>query len=374
MRVVHISDCYLPRLGGIEQQVSALAQAQVAAGHEVHVITATRLREAPEANISGVAVHRLTAPLPFDIPVHPRAGVVIHERLQLLDADVVHVHIGSVSPFAWAGLRAADALGLPALTTVHSMWGPLSRALYGLGRRVLNWPASTRITAVSRAAADLVARAALADVHVIGNGVDLERWVSDSVATADRVERLRLVCATRFAPRKRVLPLLLVMRKLHAQLGPNACPTLTIAGDGLSHTIAAVVVRLLGLSKIVQLPGRVSRERLLGLYQESDVFVQLSVRESFGIAAIEARAAGLPVVGRLGTGFAEFVSDEETGFLVASDAAAAAAIARLHHDRSLLSQLQANSRRERPAQTWQQTVATVSAAYRAAAEDLRLGA
>ena len=41
MRIVHISDCYAPRLGGIETQVRALAMRQAEQGHEVHVLTAT---------------------------------------------------------------------------------------------------------------------------------------------------------------------------------------------------------------------------------------------------------------------------------------------------------------------------------------------
>ena len=41
MKIVHLSDCYLPRLGGIEMQVRDLARRQTAAGHEVHVITTT---------------------------------------------------------------------------------------------------------------------------------------------------------------------------------------------------------------------------------------------------------------------------------------------------------------------------------------------
>ena len=41
MRILHVSDCYAPRTGGIESQVRDLARAQVQAGHEVHVLTAT---------------------------------------------------------------------------------------------------------------------------------------------------------------------------------------------------------------------------------------------------------------------------------------------------------------------------------------------
>ena len=41
MRIVHVTDCYLPRLGGIETQVADLVRHQIAAGHDVHVVTRT---------------------------------------------------------------------------------------------------------------------------------------------------------------------------------------------------------------------------------------------------------------------------------------------------------------------------------------------
>lgn len=367
MRIVHVSDCYLPRLGGIEQQVSGLAEAQAQAGHEVHVITATRHAEPAEAAINGVQVHRLTAPLPFDLPLHPRAGRVIHRQLAALGADVVHVHLGAVSPFAWAGLRAAEALHLPTLSSVHSIWGPLSRTLYRIGRQLLHWPSGTRISAVSRAAADLVEAAAGADVTVIGNGVDLAGWTA-----VDRrsTERLQLVSATRFAPRKRVLSLLLLMVRLRWRLR-DQCPRLTIAGSGELWRVMQLLLRVLGLAEVVRLPGRLTRAQLAQLYRDADLFVQLSVRESFGLAAIEARAAGLPVIGRQGNGFTEFVTDGLTGLLVASDRAAAAAIERLHADRAQLATLQANSVAAPPVQTWQSLVAQVDAEYLAARNDLR---
>ena len=58
MRIVHISDCYPPRLGGIETQVRALAVRQAEQGHDVHVITATpgeTLRRGTEV-LDGVVV------------------------------------------------------------------------------------------------------------------------------------------------------------------------------------------------------------------------------------------------------------------------------------------------------------------------------
>ena len=65
LRIGLVSDCYVPRLGGIEMQVHDLARHLQAAGNEVVVITPT----AGPAVMDGVRVHRIDVPLlPFDIP------------------------------------------------------------------------------------------------------------------------------------------------------------------------------------------------------------------------------------------------------------------------------------------------------------------
>ena len=68
-------------------------------------------------------------------------------------------------------------------------------------------------------------------------------------------------------------------------------------------------------------------------------FVLPSIRESFGIAALEARCAGLPVVAMRGSGAEDFLSDKSNALLAADDAALAAGMARLTVDDALRSRL-----------------------------------
>ncbi|WP_197043207.1 glycosyltransferase [Saccharothrix sp. NRRL B-16314] len=70
MSIIHVTDCFLPRLGGIEVQVAGLAQAQASSGEEVHVVTATRLASPGD----GYSVHRIAVRVPWDLPVHPGRG------------------------------------------------------------------------------------------------------------------------------------------------------------------------------------------------------------------------------------------------------------------------------------------------------------
>lgn len=364
VRIVHISDCYLPRLGGIEVQVDGLAQAQIAAGHEVHIITSTAWNEAASAGAStaDLTLHRLHARIPFDLPLHPRAIKVISQALTSIQPDVVHVHVGSVSQFAWSGIIAAHKLRLPILSTVHSMWGPIARRVYAAARYVLRWDSWTALSAVSQSAAASVRIASNTSVLVTGNGVDLAGWHARDGRTG---ERIHLVCATRFSPRKRIEALLNISLKLHQQLGSDA-PRFTIAGSGSLLKYARTFVAKNGLQEVVALPGRIQRDQLRDLYASADAFIQLSVRESFGLAAIEARAAGLPVIGRSGNGFSEFVEADVTGFLEPSDSQVMKRVIELVQNPQLLQTLRTNSANTPPTQDWEYAVRAAEHGYHAA--------
>lgn len=362
MRIVHISDCYLPRLGGIEVQVNGLALAQRAAGHDVHVITATPLPHSAQELTDGIAVHRLTFALPASVPVHPRAHHVISEKLRQIQPDVVHVHVGAVSFFAWSGIRAARQHHFAVLSTVHSMWGPLAAALYRISRKLLNWQEWTTLSAVSNAAASPVAQASGADVLITPNGVDLSGWIAQDRRHGNR---LHIVSATRFAPRKRVFALIDLAQQMYRVAGQK-CPRFTIAGSGPVLARARRQVKRRGLDSVVTLPGRLTRAELADLYATADVYVQLSVRESFGLAAVEARAAGLPVLGRSGTGFAEFVSPGSDGFLEGSDAAVQARLVQLLDQPELLGRLRAFAATNRPRNDWGYALEQVELGYRRA--------
>src|SRR5690625_5108097 len=117
MRIVHVSDCFAPRVGGIESQVQELGIEQARAGHAVHVLTATAQdpdetppgisRHRYSETISGVRVHRLASPAMLGVPVHPRGRSLITRALVLIEPDVVHVYAGLISPFVYLGWMAA---------------------------------------------------------------------------------------------------------------------------------------------------------------------------------------------------------------------------------------------------------------------------
>ena len=108
VRIVHLTDCYLPRLGGIEMQVHDLARRQLAAGHEV---TSSPPPRPPQAAAGRPTTTASTASrctgwrcrLPYELPVNPRAAPASARSCPSGRFDVAHVHAGVVSPFAFGG-------------------------------------------------------------------------------------------------------------------------------------------------------------------------------------------------------------------------------------------------------------------------------
>jgi len=369
VRIAHITDTYLPRTGGIESQVSDLAARQAAAGHEVHVLTAT-LGEGGERGgvvdiARAVAVHRLGARLPFELPVNPAESRLIAAALREVRPDVVHVHAGVLSPFAFDGARVALAQHLPVAITWHCMLDGVVGALRA-GARLTGWDRRpVALSAVSDVAATRVAEVFGAQVAVVPNGIDLDTWapgVQADETAPGTTGPVRLVATMRLAPRKRAVPLVDAVAAACAQLDPGDL-RFDLIGTGPDLTRVADRVARHGLGDVVRLRGRLSRDEVRRAYADADVFLAPAELESFGIAALEARVAGLAVVARRGTGIASFVVDGTDGLLVADDAGLTGAIVRLARDRRLLGEIRSHNRRVRPDLGWDRVLAAADAEY-----------
>jgi glycosyltransferase involved in cell wall biosynthesis len=380
VRVAHLSDCYLPRLGGIETQVHGLARHQRAVGIDAEVVTATPRarhdRTAVEV-VDGVPVHRVTVDLPYELPVHPRPGREVLQVVREGRFDVVHAHFGVVAPFAQGALPALVRAGVPLVVTVHSLWGPATVLLRAadLATRWTCWPAV--FTAVSDVAARPV-RAVLrgrAEVGVLPNGIDAGAWRLDRsthAAPHDPGEVL-VVSAMRLAARKRPLPLLKILRDARRQVPDGVRLRAVVAGEGPRRTAMERYLRRHD-ADWVELPGRLDPGDLRDLYRRADLYVAPGVLEAYGIAALEARTAGLPVVGRAGTGVVEFVRDGVEGLLASSDADLAAAVARLVADPGLRARIAEHNRAVPPPVTWDEVVGRSADAYARAGGLVQAGA
>jgi len=365
VKVALLSDCYLPRLGGIEVQVHDLAARLVERGHEVQVFTATPgnhgERYGATEVVDGITVHRMALRLPWDLPVNPLAPLTM--RARLAGFDVAHVHMGVVSPFAVDSAFLTMRLGLPTAMTWHCMLDRFAPVVSALGV-VRRWAArGMAMSAVSGVAAAPLRRilGPSHEVAVLPNGIDVDAWRASQRPASDGT--VRIVTAMRLATRKRPLPLIKVVRRAR-ELVPTDIPMhLEILGEGPDRAKVERFVADHGMAGWVSLPGRVSREELRSRYAAADVYISPGELESFGIAALEARTAGLPVIARHGSGIGEFVTDGVNGYLAGDDDEMAAALVRLVAQPQLRRGMTAHNMDHRPTQDWATVAASAEAEY-----------
>ena len=89
----------------------------------------------------------------------------------------------------------------------------------------------------------------------------------------------------------------------------------TIIGDGPRRLEIKNLTHTLRLEGIISMPGELSQEELIQLFQSSDIFIITSKSEGISVTAMEAMSCGLPVVSSSIMGMPELVIDGETGFL-----------------------------------------------------------
>ena len=325
MRIILVSDTFRPTMGGIETQVGALADHLHARGHEIVVLTCTP--EGTQVEPCPYTVLRSTWSNPFGAPVDPKAPRRFRDFITRFRPDVVHYHMGELTPVVQSLVLRLKDSGSPQVVTVHSLWDrrltiPSFTAIArrsGLNTAPIIW------TGVSQLVNDQI-RAVMGEGVQIGtlhNGVDLSPWQRPPLAH----EGILAVTATRFAPRKRVDALIDILaetsrrwnsyyRRGNASVFPLRA---VIAGEGPLFNATVRKVDKYDLGEWVLLPGRMSAGQLQDLYSRADIFLAPSIKESASIAGREALASGLAVMTRSQSGLAEVVENGVNGWSLDSD-------------------------------------------------------
>jgi len=371
VRVLHLSWEYPPLVyGGLGRHVHALAEAQAARGDAVTVITQLSPGESSDAFINGVRVIRV----PHDPPALPfdeehllawvmalesamiRAGLVLED-----EPDVVHAH-------DWIVAHAAVALrthfpSAALVSTMHATeagrhqgWlpGPLSEAIHSVEHWLVH--ESDRIIVCSQhmyaEVEKLFAEGALEPrhVHVIANGIDLDRWRASRSAVAAVRDRFGaagplLVFVGRLEWEKGAHTLIDALPRLRRRL-PGL--RVVIAGRGGASEDLQRLARERRVANIIEFTGWLPEHELHALIAAADALVIPSIYEPFGLVALEGAALGAPLVVARTGGLAEFVEDGVTGRVFVpgdvadlaraateaiNDADASAAMARTARDR-----------------------------------------
>ncbi len=320
MKILHIYKDYEPVIGGIENHVKMLAEAQAARGHRVTVLVTSLTRQTTIERRNGVLVikaarlaHVASTPLSVSLPA-------ILSRLQ---ADVAHLHF----PYPMGELSALLASRAPRLVfTYHSdvvRQAGLLRLYRPLMHRVLRRADAIIATSPPYAASSDVLRRYRDKVRIVPLGIHTSLY-----ATANPLRVSSLL--GEWSPDGQ--PLILFVGKLRYYKGVEvllrAAPQIQrgrvlIVGGGPERERLDALAAQLGIEERVHFLGALSDEELLALRhaarQSGGLFVLPATHrsEAFGMVLLEAMAAGLPLVTtELGTGTSWVNQEGVTGRVV----------------------------------------------------------
>lgn len=231
--------------------------------------------------------------------------------------DLVHVHLWPAQVWASVGIPHS----IPIVTTEHNTdnrrrhrpfpFRPLDALTYSRYRRIVavseetgsalcRWLPSTRVK-----------------TQVIENGLALENFRNVAPMSRESLELPEgaplLVCVGRMEPVKDQATLLRAMTELPEWL-------LALAGDGPLRPELEALAKALGVADRVRFMGRIAE--IPAVLAASDVYVQPSRFEGFGLAVGEAMASGLPIVLSDGPGFSAALVGETALRFPVGDASA----------------------------------------------------
>jgi len=287
-------------------------------GHEVHFVAYRlpfRLADF-HPNISFHEVDASSYPL-FEYPPTDLAlAVKMAEAARDHKLDLFHVHYAI--PHAIAGFLAQQMLGEGAprmVTTLHGTDITIvgqDRSFFEITRFGID--RSDGVTAVS----EFLRRMTLDEfqvkkrIEVIPNFVDLDMYPErppDRSAFAGPGQKV-LLHVSNFRPVKRVLDVV----RIFERVGREVDAVLLMVGEGPERSSAQALGRRLGLQDRIRFLG--ARQGIEEINAMADVVILPSELESFGLSALEAMAAGVPVVGSDAGGLPEVVKHTESGFLL----------------------------------------------------------
>jgi len=312
--------CY-PTFGGSGVLATELGKALADKGHLVHFITyqqPVRLSEF-NANIFYHEVRVPSYPL-FDYPPYETAlastmvDVIVNNQI-----DLLHVHYAI--PHASAAYMAKKILesqgkNLPVITTLHGTDITL------VGRDKTFAPVvsfsinqSDAITAVSYNLRDETNKIFKVhkEIEVIQNFVDVKRFNKKPIDAFRRViapnaEKI-IIHASNFRKIKRVEDVVKIFAKVRLKVPSK----LLFVGDGPDRPLAESLCRELNICDDIRFVGK--QEQMEEILAIGDLFLLTSDYESFGLAALEAMAASVPVISTNAGGLPEINVHGKTGYM-----------------------------------------------------------
>jgi len=305
MRILQFVPYFVPYLGGQEKYVYNLSKYLVKMGHEVHVITSNFPKSKNFEEIEGITVER------YKPIVRPLRNPIVLKFLRVprrfKNFDIVHIH----NEHAFSSMIAAFAKRKQNFPLVLTNHGKLIFGRYiedriervylkYIGKKIFEL--SDIIVVNSKSDKNFISSIvpkSTEKIYIFHNAIDIG-FLSKRInyVTGEEFEYdgsdFKILYVGALIKRKGIEWLIKAMKIVKEEM--NKKVKCILVGEGQDRNYFERLVRKYNLSKTVIFAGKISDEKLIWLYKNSNIFVLPSLSEGCSTSILEAMYIGLPVI------------------------------------------------------------------------------
>lgn len=325
MRIVMITNTYLPHVGGVARSLETFTTCYRQKGHEVMVIAPEYDGAPPNENgvIRMPAIQNFNGS-DFSVRLPIPAGIL--KKIKAFNPDIVHSH----HPFLLGdtALRISTKLDLPIVFTHHTMYEQYTHYVPGNSKTMKQFAKELatgyanlcdHVVAPSQSIERVIRKRGVdTPITVIPTGIDLTRFkngdghivrekygIDKNAFVIGHVGRLALEKNLNFLTNA-------VIRFLKQH--PDT--VFLVTGRGSFEAEMRKLFYDHRLDKQLILTGKATGQDLVDIYHSMDLFVFASKSETQGMVLAEAMASGIPVIALNAPGVREIIMDGDNGFLI----------------------------------------------------------
>ncbi|HDN51270.1 MAG TPA: glycosyltransferase family 4 protein [Thermoplasmatales archaeon] len=323
MKIAWFTDTWIPNRDGVVTSLMLFKKVLEENGHTVYIFAPGKRNERK----GNVIYYRARTFAPYPDYRFPSFLSIFTTRtrkmVEEIQPDILHSH--SPGMMGIHAVVASHKCGIPLVFTYHTFVDESVYLLFKnekmqhLAKQLfyvwLRWyfRRCSCVIAPSRYVAQRIAALCEKEVHVVPTGIEVEAFEGGN---GKRVRE-------RYGSKKIILHVGRMVKEKNIDLLIEAAPhvleredaVFILTGKGPAKDYFEQQVRERGLDEYFVFTGFVSDGELLDYYRAADVFAFPSTYETQGIVALEAMAAGVPVVAARAKALPEFIRDGENGYL-----------------------------------------------------------
>lgn len=330
MRILLFTDTYPPEINGVSVSVENHAKVLIENGHEVKVVTTSKLTKFSEEGIilriPGIEMKKL-----YGYRLSAFFNASAFKYIKRWKADVVHIHTDAgIGIF---GKLVSVVLKIPSVVTYHTMYEDYTHyagVLKGVANRFVKKFSKfiaeqcTEFIAPSFKTKDKI-REYGADryINIVPTGIDFKRFQHDNI-DLEKVRVIKdkfslhekhVVLSLGRLAKEKSIDVLIEGFHYYLQTSHDVNSVLLIVGDGPEKPLLMEQVVALGIEKYVIFTGAAPITEVPLYYQIAKVFTSASITETQGLTFMEAMVSEKPVLCRFDENLSALIIHGETGYI-----------------------------------------------------------